>query len=64
MMLHTKYQGSMPCDFRQEYFSPFFYLSLCKISDPQGEAIFGPRGIIWKKKKVGRGPLGEASYQI
>ena len=48
MMLHTKYQGSMPCDFRQEDFLRFPYISLCKTSDPKarGGPIFGPRDII------------------
>ena len=47
MMLHTKYQGSRPCGFRQEDFvhvAP--YISLCKTCDPRGGAIFGPRAII------------------
>ena len=33
-MLHTKYQGSRPCSFRQEYFFMFPYISLCKTYDP------------------------------
>ena len=36
MMLYTKYQGSRPCGFRQEDFSRFPYISLCKICDPGG----------------------------
>ena len=54
MMLHTKYQGSRPCGFRQEdffYVSP--YISLCKACDPWGVVIFGPRGL-----------PDDASYQI
>ena len=46
-MLHTIYQGSRPYGFRQEYFQVFPYISMCKIWDPQGSAIFRPRGIIW-----------------
>ena len=45
-MLHTKYQDSMPCGFKQE---DFFIFSLYKpMLDmlPQGGAIFDPRGII------------------
>ena len=46
MMLHTKYQGSRPCGFRQDFFC-FPYISLCKTFDTLGGgAIFGPRGII------------------
>ena len=47
MMLHTKYQGSRPCDFIQEdSFHIFTYISLCKTCEPMGGAFFGPRGII------------------
>ena len=49
MMLHTKYQGSMPYGFRQEDFSCFPYISLCKTCGPWGVAIFGPRGHNWEK---------------
>ena len=44
-MLHTKYQGSRPSDFRQDFFC-FPDISLCKTYDPWGGAIFGPRGMI------------------
>ena len=43
-LVHTKYQGSRPCGFRQE---DFFTFSLFKTFYPQGGAIFDPRGIIW-----------------
>ena len=59
MMLHTTYQGPMPCGFRQEDFftfflyklrqedfSHFFYISLCETYDHRGEAIFDLMGII------------------
>ena len=46
MMLHTKYQGSRPCGFRQENVFMFTYISLCKICDPCGRDIFGNSGII------------------
>ena len=46
MMLHTKYQGSRPCGFRQEEFFMFPYVSHCKTCDPQGRAILDPRGIV------------------
>ena len=47
MMLHTKYQGSRPCGFRQgDFFHVSPYKSLCKTCDPRGQAIFGPRAII------------------
>ena len=46
MMLHTKYQGSTPYGFRQDFFLCFPYISLCKTCDPRGVAIFCFRGII------------------
>ena len=59
MMLHTKYQGSRPCGFRQEDFSLFS--SLSKTSDPRAEPFLTP-GILFKN--LGKGPLGDATYQI
>ena len=35
MMLHTRYQGSRPCGFRQEAISYFPYRGLCKTFDPR-----------------------------
>ena len=47
MMLHTKYQGSRPCGFRQEDFFMFLpILVYVKHVTPGGIAIFGPRAII------------------
>ena len=60
MKLHTKYQGSRPCGFRQEDVSRFPYINLSKTFDPCGQAIFSRRGII--KKKLGRGLLGYVTY--
>ena len=58
MMLHTKYQGSMPYGFRQEDFSCFLYINLCKTCDPQGVANLSQ----WDNlNKLGRGPLGDAT---
>ena len=62
MMLHAKYQGSMPYGFGQEDFSCFLYVSLCKTFDPQGGAIFGPMEIYLNR--LGRGLLGDATYGI
>ena len=58
MMLHTKYQSSRPCGFRQEDCSMLPYISLCKTCDPC-EAIFGPQEHNLNKR--GRGPLDDAS---
>ena len=44
MMLHTKYQGSRICGFRQE---DFFHISpnksLCQTFDPRGRTILAQR---------------------
>ena len=62
MMLHTKYQGSRPYGFRLEDFFMFSLdISLCKTCDPGG-GPFWPQGYILNK--LGRGSLGNASYQI
>ena len=45
MMLHTKYEGSRPCGFRQEDFFMFSFLAYVNHVTP-GRANFGPRGII------------------
>ena len=44
MMLHTKYQGSRPCAFRQEDFFMFLPIdiSLCKVCDPRGRSFLAP----------------------
>ena len=48
MILHTKYQGSRSCGFRQEdFFQVAPYISLCKTCDPRDGVIFSPRAIIW-----------------
>ena len=61
MMLHTKYQGSRTCGFRQD-FSCFPYISLCKTCDPPGWAYFWPKGD--NLDKLGRSSLDDATYQI
>ena len=50
MMLHTKYQGSRPCSFKQEalwfqtrrFFHVSPYIGLCNTCDPPGQ--FWPQG--------------------
>ena len=47
-MLHTKYQSSRPHGFGQEDFLKIFpYITVCKMADPWGGAIFDPRDKIW-----------------
>ena len=47
--------------FSDKIFKVFPCMGLCKTSDPQRRANFEPRAII---NNFGRGPLGEAIYQI
>ena len=63
MLLHSKYQGSRPCGFKQEDFVLrfFSYISLCKTCDLRVEP-FLPHG--HNLNKLGRGPLDDATYQI
>ena len=60
MMPHTKYQGSRPSGFRQEGFFTFS-LRLVKHLTP-GVGPFMAQG--YNLNKLGRGPLGDATYQI
>ena len=61
MMLHTKYQGSRSCGFRQEDFHVCPCISLCKTCDPRG-GPFLPQG--YNLNKLGRGSQGVATCQI
>ena len=57
-MLHTKYQDSWPCCFRQKAFSCFPYISYVKHVTPGA-------GPFWHYlNKLDRGPLDGATYQI
>ena len=56
MMLHTKYQCSRPCGFRQEECFMFYHISLCKTYDT-GRVHFWPQG--HDLSKLGRGPRGD-----
>ena len=62
-MLHTKYQGSRPCGFRQGRFFHIFPISAyVKHVTPPGRGHFWPQG--YNLNKPDRGPLGDAKYQI
>ena len=41
-MLHTKYQGSMSCGFRQEDLFMFRYISLCEHVTPGAGPFLAP----------------------
>ena len=61
-MLHTKYQCSRPCSFRQEDFFMFsLYISPCK-HVTRGQALFSPQR--HNLDQLYGGPLGDATYQI
>ena len=62
MILQTKYQGSRPCGFRQE--DLFMFLTIKAYVKPvtPGGGPCWPQG--FNLNKLGRGPLGDASYQI
>ena len=58
-MLHTKYQSSVPSSFREEFWS-LLSLFLCSNMWPPGRGQFWPQG--HHMNKLGRGPLGDATY--
>ena len=62
MMLHTKYQGSGPCGFRQEDFFHVFpiYAKVNNVAPRAGH--YCPQG--HNLNKLNRGSLGDATYQI
>ena len=62
MMLHTKYQGSRPCGFRQEDFFMFLPILVYVKHVTPGRGHFWPQG--HTLNKLVRGPQGDATYQI
>ena len=46
----------------KKIFKVFSYINLCKTCDPPGRGHFWPWG--HDLNKLGRGPLGDATYQI
>ena len=61
MMLLTKYHGSRPCGFRQDFFQVFPLEAYVKHVTPR-VMPFWPQGHYLNK--LGRGPLDDATYQI
>ena len=57
MMLHTKYQGSRPCGFRQEDFFMFLPIKAYVKSVTPGRSHFWPQG--YNLSKLGRGLLDD-----
>ena len=62
MMLHTKYQGSRPHGFRQDFFFIFSLYKSMQTCDLPGQSHFGPQGHYLNKR--GRSLLDDTSYQI
>ena len=62
MILHTKYQGSMPCGFRQEDFFMLLPIQAYVKHVTRERGHFWPQG--YNLNKLSRGPLGDATYQI
>ena len=62
MMLHAKYQGSMPCGFRQEDLFMFLLIFVYVKHVTPGRGYFWPQG--HDLNKLVRSPQGDASYQI
>ena len=58
MMLNMNSLGLLVSD--KKIFSCFPYISICKRFDPRGH--FWPK--VYNLNKLGRGPLGDATYQI
>ena len=59
-MLHTKFQASEPSSSGEEDFKVYFIFEPKTPPPPQGH--FGPQG--HHSNKLGRGPLGNATYKI
>ena len=62
MMLHTNYQGSMPCGFRQEDFLLIFSIKAYVKHVTSWAGPFLPQG--YNLNRLGRGLLGDAKYQL
>ena len=62
MMLHSKYQGSRPCGFRQEEFFMFLPILIYVKHVTPGAGPFWPQG--YHLNKLGRGLLGDATYKL
>ena len=61
-MLHTKYQDSRTCGFRQEDFFMFFPIKAYVKPVTTRRGFFWPQG--YNLNKLGRGSLDDTTYQI
>ena len=62
MMLHTKYQGTSPCCYRQEDFFMFLPIKAYVKPVTPVAGLFLPQG--YNLNKLGRGSLDDTTYQI
>ena len=62
-LLHTKYESSRPCSFQEEDFFCFSHCKSMGVTDPQGGAIFDPRGIVGRICKEDLYTLLHAKYE-
>ena len=62
MMLLTKYQGSQPYGFRQDFSMFFNILAYLKHVTPGAGPFFWPQA--YNLYRLGSGSLGDATYQI
>ena len=58
MMLHTKYEGSRPCGFRQDFFMVFPIQAYVKHVNPVASQFWHER---YNLNKLGRGSLDDAT---
>ena len=58
-MLHTKFESSGPCGFREED----FYCKSMEDNDPRGGAIFDPRGMVGRIYKEDHYILLHTKYE-
>ena len=62
MMLHTIYQGSIPCGFRKEDVVIFFSIQAYLKHVTPAAGLFLPQG--HNLNKFGRGPLDDVTNQL
>ena len=62
-LLHTKYESSEPCGFREEDFLFFSHCKSMGANDPRGGAIFDPRGMIGRIYKEDHYTLLHTKYE-
>ena len=62
-LLHTKYESSGPCGFGEEDFLCFSHCMSMGANDPQGGAIFNPRGLVGRIYKEDHYTLQHTKYE-